>query len=127
MSTTGAPPSAPPPPAPALVAPPPPHPQKIPAPEDWSEAKKVDKHQNPWAVMIDYTKTVITLATALLGFTVTFAGTLVGNSPRWFIVCLICVAWLALIVAIASAFWAVGVLTGYLRGTRDAPQPAPAL
>lgn len=66
MSTTGPPPSAPSPPAPASVAPPPARPQ-IPPPDDWSEAKKVDKHQNPWAVMIDYIKTVITLATAVLG------------------------------------------------------------
>jgi hypothetical protein len=127
MSSTGSTPAAAPPPsAPTGASTAVPHAQ-IPPPDDWTDARKVDKHQNPWAVMIDYTKTVITLATAVLGFTVTFAGTLVGNSPSWVIVGLICLAWVALIGAIATALWAVGVITGYLRGVRAVPQPAPAL
>ena len=74
--------------------------------------------------MIDYTKTVITLATAVLGLTVTFAGTLVGANPTPTIIHLIGAAWVFLIVTIALALYVVGKLTGYLRGLRRTTHPA---
>jgi len=98
-----------------------------PAPTDFSEAIKVDKNQNPWAVMIDYIKTVITLASGILGFSVTFVNALVGTAPSRTVVHLVEAAWFFLIVTIASALFAVGSITGYLRGKRKETKPAPML
>ena len=70
---------------------------------------------SPWAIVNDYTKTMVTVASALLAFTGTFAAT--GRStyaPKQLLV----LSWVLLVLSIAAALFSAGRLTGFLAGRR---------
>lgn len=70
---------------------------------------------SPWTIVNDYSKTVVTIAAGFLAFTVTFSEKL--YEPRYYdgapIFLLLC--WFFLVLSIATALFAAGRLTGYLR------------
>jgi len=92
---------------------------------DWGEAGKVDKTQNPWVVMIDYSKSIITLASSLLALTATFATSLLGTRPSRLSVIMLLISWGFLIAAIISAMLVSAYLTNFLRGTATNVGKAP--
>ncbi len=66
---------------------------------------------SPWSIVLDYSKTVITVATGLLTFTGTFSSKLYdGAHPP----CTLIAAWVLLLLSIAFSLYAIGRLTGYL-------------
>ena len=71
-----------------------------------------DNNPSPWTVVNDYTKTVITVAAALLAFTGTFSTSdRMAAAPVW----LLFLSWILLVVAIAASLFSVGRLTGFLK------------
>ena len=92
-----------------------------------SASPRVDTAQNPWTLMHDYSKTVVTLASSILALTVTFGNSLAGKSPTTGMLTLLVLSWFFLIVTIAAALYVAGRLIGYLRGVRQSPAPAPFL
>lgn len=75
-----------------------------------------DRTPSPWSVLNDYTKTVVTVAAALLAFTGTFStADRLATAPIWPL--LIC--WVLLVLAIAAALYSAGKLTGFLMGGRS--------
>jgi len=79
-----------------------------------------DNTPSPWEIIQDYTKTVITLATAILAFTITFATKLTGPAPDFYMKLLIALTWSVLVLAIIFGLWAAARLTNFLRGKQTA-------
>lgn len=78
---------------------------------------KVGDHPSPWTIVNDYTKTVVTLASALLAFTGTFSTSeRMAAAPRWPLF----FCWGLLALAIAAALYSAGRLTGVLKYRRGA-------
>ena len=75
---------------------------------------KTAEHPSPWAIVNDYTKTVITLASALLAVTITFSGQILSAAGAWQRLFL-GIAWLCLLISIAAGVAAEAYLTTYLR------------
>ena len=75
-----------------------------------------DNTPSPWEIIQDYTKTVITLATAILAFTITFATKLTGPAPDFYMKSLIASTWSVLVLAIIFGLWAAARLANFLRG-----------
>jgi hypothetical protein len=69
---------------------------------------------SPYAVIHDHSKTVITLATAFLGLTVTFSERLIGSSPSMWQVTLLGTVWILLMISIVAAIVAVVQLYRFL-------------
>ncbi|NGZ11351.1 MAG: hypothetical protein CV088_18600 [Nitrospira sp. LK70] len=66
---------------------------------------------SPWSIVLDYSKTVITVATGLLTFTGTFSSKLYdGADPPGSLIA----AWVLLLLSMAFCLYAIGRLTGYL-------------
>jgi outer membrane protein OmpA-like peptidoglycan-associated protein len=70
---------------------------------------------SPWTVINDYSKTVVTLGSALLAVTVTFSGTILGKFNSTFQLCFLIAAWLFLVIVIAFALKSIQHLINYLR------------
>ncbi|MDT3777055.1 hypothetical protein PJI16_05715 [Nitrospira sp. MA-1] len=47
------------------------------------QAVSMNPDPNPWSIMEEFTKTVVTLSSALLAITVTFSGKLIGDLDSW--------------------------------------------
>jgi flagellar motor protein MotB len=78
---------------------------------------KISDHPSPWTVVNDYTKTVVTLASALLAFTGTFSTSdRMAAGPR----CPLFLSWIALSIAIAAALYSAGQLTRVLKSGKGA-------
>ena len=75
---------------------------------------------SPWTVVNDYTKTVVTVASAFLAFTVTFYSQISDNGPRW----LLLLTWAMLVAAVAAALYSAGRLTSHLQSSRISVNPA---
>lgn len=74
--------------------------------------ERSDNDPSPWTVVNDYTKTVITVAAALLAFTGTFSTSdRMAAAPVWPLF----LCWILLVIAIAAALFSVGRLTGFLK------------
>jgi hypothetical protein len=71
---------------------------------------------NPWDVVNDYSKTVITLASALLALTATFGNQLLTPSSNNWQRGLLAAALFLLVVTIVSGVFAEAFLTTFLRG-----------
>lgn len=96
----------------------------IATPTDWTtEASKVDKHQNPWSVVNDFSKTIVTLAASILAVSAAFASNILGGTPSRWLVFLVLGSWFFLILTIAFSVYATGALTSYLRGTEPKSWP----
>ena len=80
----------------------------------YNQEIKIDDAPNPYAVIHDHSKTVITLATAFLGLTVTFSTQLVGSNPSMWQIVMLGIVWLLLMVSIVSAIVAVVQLQRFL-------------
>lgn len=81
--------------------------------------EKINNKPNPWDVIHNYSKTVITLATGFLALTVTFSGYLLGKqNPRW-LICLLITCWILLVLAIICGLLAAALLSNYLRGKKS--------
>ena len=69
---------------------------------------------NAWAVLVEYTKTLVTLASALLALTVTFASQIVPKGvqdvERWALIA----AWGFLIFTIICAIWSAAFVVNVL-------------
>lgn len=78
-----------------------------------------DKNTSPWAVINDYTKTVITLATSILAFTITFAEKLTGPYPSTELKWLLGATWTVLVLSIIFGLWTAARLSNHLRGKED--------
>lgn len=70
---------------------------------------------SPWQVINDYSKTVLTLAVAFLGFTVTFAKDILGEAPTDWQIIFLMVTWVSLIASILSGLLVIPNLTNFLR------------
>lgn len=81
-----------------------------------------EKDLGPWSVVNDYTKTVVTLAAAILAFTAAFASRVTVISNEVWISYVLYFAWLLLVVSIAAALFSAGRLTGYLSGNTTTPK-----
>lgn len=79
----------------------------------------IDNAPNGWKVIDDYGKTVITLASALLGFTVTFQGQLATDEASHFQVILLIITWALLILTVLFGLLGAALLSEYLRGKRE--------
>jgi hypothetical protein len=77
-------------------------------------APKTSDPVSPWVAIQDFAKNVVTLAGALIGFTVTFASHLLGKTDFPTRVSLY-VAWGAAVVAIGSGVAAHGFVVRYLK------------
>jgi len=75
----------------------------------------VDDNPNPWAMRHDDTKTLITLASAVLAVSVTFAKDIVEERWRW----LLMVGWVALLVSIVCSIFASGTSVSGARDQHD--------
>lgn len=89
---------------------------KIVSPTEWPT--KVGDFANPLIVIQDFSKTVVTLATAVLAVTATFAGTLLGVHPSHLMVVLLLFSWLCLVSVFGLVFFITGDLTDFLRGIK---------
>lgn len=73
-----------------------------------------------WAVLVDHSKSIITLATALLGLAVTFADKLLGDTPTAWLRGTLISTWVLLVAAIVFTAFALAFAVNYLRnGDRD--------
>lgn len=88
----------------------------IPLPSDWSDARKVGLHENPWAAVRDNSKTVVTLVSSILALIGTFANSLIGNTGSGWAFTLMCFSWGFFVVSLAFALFAQFRLTSYLMG-----------
>jgi hypothetical protein len=77
---------------------------------------KVADHPNPWTVLSDGAKTVITLATGFLGITVTFAKEFVGDIGRGWVGA----GWVCLALSIVANIYTIGRIQDRVRATRTA-------
>jgi hypothetical protein len=84
-------------------------------PPDQSNDGTAEK-PNPWDIVNDYSKTVITLASALLALTATFGNQLLVASPHAWQRIVIGAALLLLVITIVSGVFAEAFLTTFLRG-----------
>jgi hypothetical protein len=74
---------------------------------------------NPWSVIVDYSKAIITLAAGLLGVTVTFADRILGSTATTTQVWGLVVSWAFLLVAVLSGVLAAAFCINQLKsGTR---------
>ena len=80
---------------------------------DWEN--EIDKKPNPWSIIHEYSKTVITLATGFLAITVTFSGYLLEDIYSPYNVYLLAVCWIFLVLAIICGLLAAVFLSGFLR------------
>jgi len=71
---------------------------------------------SPWEFLHDDTKTVITLATAFLGLTVTFSDKLLQPEPTIWEIGLLVSTWMSLCVVIITGIIASAGISTYLRG-----------
>lgn len=79
----------------------------------------MDPAPNPWKVIDDYGKTVITLASALLALTITFLGQFAIDEASHFQVILLIATWACLILAILFGLLGAAKLSNYLRGRTE--------
>lgn len=79
-----------------------------------------NNNPSPWEIVQGYTKTVISLSTAILAFTITFATKLTGPTPDFYMKLLITSTWSVLVLAIIFGLWAAAKLTNFLRGKQEA-------
>jgi hypothetical protein len=75
-----------------------------------------DAAPNPWAVINDYSKTVVTLASALLAATVTFSGQIIGSGLTFWQAIVLFSIWICLLGTIVFGVLAQAFLTRFLRG-----------
>ncbi len=80
---------------------------------------KINNKPNPWGVINDYSKTVITLATGFLALTITFSGHLLGRQNPRGLLCLLIGCWVLLVFAIICGLLAAAFLSNFLRGKRS--------
>jgi len=78
-------------------------------------AVATEKAPNQWNALIDYSKTIITLASAFLAVTVTFSGQLIGKGSSKVIGLFLSITWGLLVAAIASGLVTTAFVINYLR------------
>ncbi len=78
-------------------------------------APEKEKPPSEWEATIDYSKTVITIASALLGITVTFTGQLLPSSTSSFQTIVVVLSWLALVLALLFGFLGVAFCINFLK------------
>jgi len=79
-----------------------------------------EEKPSAWGVLHEYTKTVVTLATGILAFTITFMGKLIGSDPSVLVRPLLIATWAILMLAILFGLLAAAGLANYLRGKQNA-------
>jgi len=77
---------------------------------------KIADHPNPWAILNEGVKTVITLATGLLGVTVTFSREFVGEVGRGWVGA----GWIALVLSVVFNIYTIGRIQIRVRQPADA-------
>jgi hypothetical protein len=78
----------------------------------------IENCPNPWDVTSDFCKTVVTLASALLGLTVTFATGLTGDASG-FTKVLLYISWSLMVATVLLGILAHGFIINYLRKGHD--------
>jgi hypothetical protein len=71
---------------------------------------------NPWDVLNDFLKTIITVATGFLAFTITFSEKLIQSFADNGLPGLLIACWIVLVISIGAALFAVGRLVAFLKG-----------
>ena len=78
-----------------------------------------NKNPSAWEIIHEYTKTIITLSTAILAFTITFSEKLTGSNPVASIKWLIGITWSLLVLAIIFGLLSAASLSNHLRKKQE--------
>lgn len=76
---------------------------------------KTDDAPSGWFVLNDFTKTIITLSSALFALSVTFSANLLGKTTAEYQIMLLVLSWVGLALSIALGVASQGFLINYLR------------
>lgn len=76
---------------------------------------KIEDAPNPWSIVNDYSKTVITIASGFLAVTVSFSSQLIGRDRNYGAIVALIVTWSLLVLAVALGVAAAALLVNYLR------------
>lgn len=78
-----------------------------------------DDPPSAWTVLNDFSKTIITLSTALFALSATFSANLIGKTTSTYQVVILLVSWSALALSIAASVASQGFLINYLQDGRN--------
>jgi hypothetical protein len=83
--------------------------------QDEESQPYVDNAPNPWSIVHEYSKTVVTLSSALLAITVTFSEKILSPTTRFEQRALLIAIWGSLLLAIIASLLSSAKLSNFLR------------